>query len=71
MHDESIRAGPTAVPDPGNPVASAITDSDIAALKAKFPFLREFSNGFIKANKQDCLNAHGNHQHEAQRGGTG
>ncbi len=55
MQDESIRAGPTVVPDPGYPVAAAITDSDIAALKAKFPFLREFSDSFIKANKPDCL----------------
>jgi hypothetical protein len=55
MHDETIRAGPTAVPDPGFQAPAAITDSDIAALKAKFPFLREFSDGFIKANKPDCL----------------
>jgi hypothetical protein len=55
MQDESIRAGPTSVPDPGYPVPASITDSDIAALKAKFPFLREFSDGFIKANKPDCL----------------
>jgi hypothetical protein len=55
MQDESIRAGPTTVPDPGYPVSASITDSDIAALKAKFPFLREFSDGFIKANKLDCL----------------
>jgi hypothetical protein len=55
MQDESIRARPVVIPDPGNSVVSAITDSDIAALKPKFPFLREFSDGFIKANKPDCL----------------
>jgi hypothetical protein len=55
MQDESIRAGPTSVPDPALLAPAAITDSDIAALKAKFPFLREFSDGFIKANKPDCL----------------
>jgi hypothetical protein len=50
MQDQSIRAGPTAVPDPGNPVAAAITDSNIAALKAKFPFLREFSESSATAS---------------------
>jgi hypothetical protein len=55
MHDESIRAGPAGIADPGALVTLAITDSDIAARKAKFPFLREFSDGFIKANKPDCL----------------
>jgi hypothetical protein len=55
MQDESIRAGPTTVPDPALSAPAVITDSDIAALKAKFPFLREFSDRFIKANKPDCL----------------
>jgi hypothetical protein len=32
-----------------------MTDSDLAALRTKFLFLKEFSNGFIKANKLDCL----------------
>ncbi len=34
---------------------SAITDSDLVALRAKFPFLKEFSDGFIRANKPDCI----------------
>jgi hypothetical protein len=55
MHDGSIRADPAGIVDPGATVTSAITDSDITALKAKYPFLREFSDGLIKANKPDCL----------------
>jgi hypothetical protein len=56
LADEAARSGP---PTPSqNDTAgsgSAVTDSDLAALRAKFPFLKEFSDGFIKANKPDCL----------------
>jgi hypothetical protein len=44
MNNESIQAGPASVPDPRAQALSAITDSNLAALRAKFPFLREFSD---------------------------
>jgi hypothetical protein len=56
LADEAARGGqPTVSPcePPGS--GSAVTDCDLAALRAKFPFLKEFSDGFIKANKPDCL----------------
>jgi hypothetical protein len=42
-------------PDPSLPGGSAITDGDLAALRSKFPFLRDFSDGFIRATKPDCI----------------
>jgi hypothetical protein len=56
LADEVARGGQPMVSlcePPGS--RSAVTDSDLAALRAKFPFLKEFSEGFIKANKPDCL----------------
>jgi hypothetical protein len=54
IDDESARAGPLNHGEaPGS--NSALTDSDLAALRDKFPFLKEFSDGFIRANKPDCL----------------
>jgi hypothetical protein len=42
--------------DPGVANSSSeITDSDLAAMRAKFPFLAEFSDGFICSTKPDCL----------------
>jgi hypothetical protein len=35
--------------------SSEITNSDLAAMRAKFPFLAEFSDGFIRSTKPDCL----------------
>ena len=32
-----------------------MTDGDISALRSKFPFLKEFSDGFIRSNKPDSL----------------
>jgi hypothetical protein len=55
LNEESIRAGPSETRDPGVDTVSAITDSDLAALRAKFPFLKEFSDGFIRSNKPDCI----------------
>jgi hypothetical protein len=56
LADEVARGGqPTASPCEPHGSGSAVTDSDLAALRAKFPFLIEFSDGFIKANKLDCL----------------
>ncbi len=53
LADEVARGGqPTASP---SETAGTGTDSDLAAQRAKFPFLKEFSDGFIKANKPDCL----------------
>jgi hypothetical protein len=42
-------------PDPCLPSASAITDGDLAAMRSKFPFLKDFSDGFIRATKPDCI----------------
>jgi hypothetical protein len=56
LADEAARGGQPTIGQcepPGS--GSAVTDSDLAALRAKFPFLKEFSDGFIKANKPDCL----------------
>jgi hypothetical protein len=36
-------------------IGSAITDSDLAAMRSKFPFLRDFSDSFIRATKPDCI----------------
>jgi hypothetical protein len=32
-----------------------VSNSDLATLRAKFPFLRDFSNEFIRANKPESL----------------
>jgi hypothetical protein len=48
IQDEASRANGTR--DPAEPVISAISDSDLAALRAKFPFLKDFSDSFIRAN---------------------
>jgi hypothetical protein len=56
LDDEAARSGPPTSGRNGTTSSgSAVTDSDLAALRAKFPFLKEFSDGFIKANKPDCL----------------
>jgi hypothetical protein len=54
MDDEAARTGPINHSEGPAPI-SALTDSDLAALRAKFLFLKEFSDGFIRANKPDCL----------------
>jgi hypothetical protein len=54
LGDESIRAGPNSGQH-ARMETSAITDSNLVALRAKFPFLKEFSDGFIWANKPDCI----------------
>jgi hypothetical protein len=54
LGDESVRAGPNSGYQ-ARVEPSAITDSDLVALRAKFPFLKEFSDGFIRANKADCI----------------
>jgi hypothetical protein len=54
IDDEAVRSGPTVLSE-GPAPTSALTDSDLAALRAKFPFLKEFSDGLIRANKPDCL----------------
>ncbi len=43
------------IKDPADTPNTAISDSNIAALRAKFPFLKDFSNGFIRTNKPDSL----------------
>ncbi len=42
-------------PDPSLPGSSAITHSNLAAMRSKFPFLKDFSDGFIHATKPDCI----------------
>ena len=41
--------------DPGASTVQAITDADLSALRLKFPFLREFSDSFIRSTKPDCI----------------
>ncbi len=53
IRDEASRVNGTQ--DPATPGISAVSDSDIAALRTKFPFLKDFSDGFIRANKPDSL----------------
>jgi hypothetical protein len=56
LADEAARGGlPAPSQNESAGSGSAVTDSDLAALRAKFPFLKEFSDSFIKANKPDCL----------------
>ncbi len=56
LADKAARGGqPASSQSETAGTGSAVTDSDPAALRAKFPFLKEFSDGFIKANKPDCL----------------
>jgi hypothetical protein len=54
LSDELAHQG-QACPDPSSATSSAITDSDLAAMRSKFPFLRDFSDGFIRATKPDCI----------------
>jgi hypothetical protein len=44
-----------AVSDPGSATISSITDGDLAAMRAKFPFLRDFSDNFIRTTKPDSI----------------
>ncbi len=53
--DELARAGPGTSSDPASLPGSAITNANLAALRAEFPILKEFSDGFIRANKPDCI----------------
>ncbi len=71
LNEESIRAGPSETRDPGLDPVSAITDSDLAASRAKFPFLKEFSDGFIPLKQAGLHNEDGNSQYETQGGGAG
>jgi hypothetical protein len=43
------------VPDPGPVSNASITDGDLAAMRAKFPFLRDFSDNFITSTKPDSI----------------
>jgi hypothetical protein len=54
LSDELAHQG-QACPDPSSATSSAITDGDLAAMRSKFPFLRDFSDGFIRATKPDCI----------------
>jgi hypothetical protein len=43
-------------PDPsGSTHLPSFTNKDLAAMRAKFPFLAEFSDGFIRSTKPDCI----------------
>jgi hypothetical protein len=51
--DESARSIPTR--DPASSSSYVVSNSDLAALRAKFPFLKDFSDDFIRANKRESL----------------
>jgi hypothetical protein len=53
MADESSRVIPTL--DPATPQSYVVSNSDLAALRAKFPFLKDFIDDFIRANKPESL----------------
>jgi hypothetical protein len=42
-------------PDPATPSASFLSDGDMRAMRAKFPFLSDFSDNFIRSTKPDSL----------------
>jgi hypothetical protein len=54
LRDELAHQGQSC-PDPSSAIGSAITDGDLAAMRSKFPFLKDFSDGFIRATKSDCF----------------
>jgi hypothetical protein len=54
LSDELAHQG-QGCPDPSSATSSAITDGDLAAMRSKFPFLRDFSDGFIRATRPDCI----------------
>ncbi len=60
IQDERSRSGiapePTRaiIPDPGV-LTTVLADSDLAALRMKMPFLRDFSDAFIRSTKPECL----------------
>jgi hypothetical protein len=53
INNEASHTG--GVKDPADTTNSANSDSDLASLRAKFPFLKDFSDSFIRANKPDSL----------------
>jgi hypothetical protein len=56
ISDERSRSGIRVdpIPDPATS-QSVITDRDLATMRDKFPFLREFSDGFLRASKPENL----------------
>jgi hypothetical protein len=52
INDEAARSGTR---DPAEVSHNVISDSDVAALRSKFPFLKDFSDNFIRSNKPDSL----------------
>jgi hypothetical protein len=53
MADESSRV--ITAPDPATAQHYVVSNSDLATLRAKFPFLKDFSDEFIRANKPESL----------------
>jgi hypothetical protein len=53
MADESSRV--IMAPDPASAQHYVVSNSDLATLRAKFPFLKDFSDEFIRANKPESL----------------
>jgi hypothetical protein len=51
--DEASRSIPPR--DPALVPSCSVSNNDLAALRAKFPFLRDFSNDFMRANKPESL----------------
>jgi hypothetical protein len=53
MADESSRVIPAQ--DPATTQSYVVSNSDLATLKANFPFLKDFSDDFFRANKPESL----------------
>jgi hypothetical protein len=53
ISDEASRSAPAR--DPASASSYSVSSNDLAALRAKFPFLRDFSDDFIRANKPESL----------------
>jgi hypothetical protein len=41
--------------DPTGPAHEALTIHDLNAMRQQLPFLKDFSDAFLRANKPDCL----------------
>ncbi len=53
ISDEASRSAPAR--DPASASSYSVLSNDLAELRAKFPFLRDFSDDFIRANKPESL----------------
>ncbi len=53
ISDEASRSAPAR--DPASAPSYSVSSNDLAVLRAKFPFLRDFSDDFIRANRPESL----------------